>query len=129
MAIVGRECECVPLYGSPLRILKNCEFGEPNCVRGVSKRGRRTYRDGATTAMTCQDAIDILADFLDQALSADVGEALDAHLRGCEPCRAYLNTYRATRHLVGREGRVEMPPELKARLAEFLLGRLSSPGS
>jgi len=74
--------------------------------------------------MTCQDAIDILADFLDQTLSADLGDALMAHLAGCEPCRAYLNTYRATRHLVGREGRAEMPPELKARLREFILGRL-----
>jgi len=74
--------------------------------------------------MTCQDAIDILADFLDQALPPDVGDALAAHLGDCEPCRAYLNTYRTTRNLVGQAGRVEMPPELKARLREFLLGRL-----
>jgi len=75
--------------------------------------------------MTCKDAIDVLADFLDEALASDVAGALAEHLRGCEPCQAYLNTYRRTRRLVGRAGRAEMPKELQARLRAFLLDRLS----
>jgi len=76
--------------------------------------------------MTCKDAIDIIADFLDQTLASDAVEELEAHLRDCEPCRAYLNTYRKTRALVGEAGRVEMPEELKARLRQFLRGQLGS---
>ena len=80
-----------------------------------------------TTRMTCRDAIDILGDFLDEVLSADALSELEAHLRGCEPCRVYLNTYRKTRELVGRAGQTEMPPELKERLRLFLLSRLGTP--
>ena len=76
--------------------------------------------------MTCRDAIDVLAEFLDQTLSHDAGEALEDHFRDCPPCRAYLRTYRATRGLVGEAGRVEMPPEVRARLRQFLIDQLSA---
>ena len=76
--------------------------------------------------MTCRDAIDVLAEFLDQTLSDEAGEALEAHFIDCPPCRAYLRTYRATRGLVGEAGRVEMPPEVRARLRQFLIERLGA---
>lgn len=76
--------------------------------------------------MTCRDAIDILAEFLDQTLSTEAAEALEAHLRDCGPCRAYLSTYRATRGLVGGAGRVEMPAEMRARLRRFLIDQLGA---
>jgi anti-sigma factor (TIGR02949 family) len=76
--------------------------------------------------MTCRDAIDVLAEFLDQTLSHEAGEALEAHFIDCPPCRAYLRTYRATRGLVGEAGRVEMPPEVRARLRQFLIDQLSA---
>ncbi len=76
--------------------------------------------------MTCEDAIAVLADFLEQTLSSDLASDLEAHLRDCEPCRAYLNTYRKTRGLVARAGHVEMPPELRARLRKFLMDRLAT---
>jgi mycothiol system anti-sigma-R factor len=77
--------------------------------------------------MTCRDAIDAIADFLDQTLPRDAGEYLERHLRDCAPCQAYLNTYRKTRALVRREGRVDMPEELRARLRRFLLDQLGAP--
>jgi anti-sigma factor (TIGR02949 family) len=76
--------------------------------------------------MTCRDAIDVLAEFLDQTLSHEAGEALEAHFSDCPPCRAYLKTYRATRGLVGEAGRVEMPPEVRARLRKFLIDQLGT---
>ena len=75
-------------------------------------------------AMTCRDAIDVLADFLDDLLTPELARELEAHLRDCRPCRAYLNTYRRTRRLVAQEGRVEMPAELKTRLRRFLIEKL-----
>ena len=76
--------------------------------------------------MTCRDAIDVLAEFLDQTLSHEAGEALDDHFRDCPPCQAYLRTYRATRGLVGEQGRAEMPPEVRARLRRFLIDQLGA---
>jgi anti-sigma factor (TIGR02949 family) len=75
-------------------------------------------------SLTCKDAIEILGDFLDQTLTSDVAAQLTQHLKDCSPCVAYLKTYRRTRELVGRAGRVEMPAELRARLRRFLVERL-----
>jgi anti-sigma factor RsiW len=74
--------------------------------------------------MTCHDLIDVLADYLDQVLPPEVVADLERHLAGCEPCRAYLATYRRTRALGARAVRLEMPDEMKLRLRQFLLERL-----
>jgi anti-sigma factor (TIGR02949 family) len=77
--------------------------------------------------MTCREAIDIMAEFLDRTLSPDSIAELEAHLRDCAPCRAYLATYRKTRGLVGQAGNVEMPSEMRERLRRFLLDQLGRP--
>jgi anti-sigma factor (TIGR02949 family) len=74
--------------------------------------------------MTCREAIDVIADFLDQVLSSEACGELERHLGDCEPCRAYLNTYRQTRALTGRAGQVQMPPEMRQRLRQFLIDQL-----
>ncbi len=75
--------------------------------------------------LTCREVVGLLADYLESALSQErVGE-LEAHLAGCEPCQAYLNTYRRTKTLTAEAGRVAMPEEMKLRLRQFLLRALS----
>ena len=74
--------------------------------------------------MTCKDTIAVLSDYLEALCDPDVVERLEAHLRDCAPCRAYLATFRRTRELTGTAGRVEMPPAMKARLRQFLLEHL-----
>jgi anti-sigma factor RsiW len=74
--------------------------------------------------LTCRALIDILDDYLDGTLSPDDRAEIERHLAVCEPCRAYLATYRKTRALGAEAGRVEMPEEMKARLRQFLLERL-----
>ena len=74
--------------------------------------------------MTCRDVIGVLADYLEQAPTPEIAADLERHLAGCEPCRAYLATYRRTRALGAQAARLEMPDEMKARLRQFLLERL-----
>ena len=74
--------------------------------------------------MTCRDAIAVMADYLESALSPELVEKLEEHLRDCAPCRAYLATYRKTKSVAADAGRVEMPEEMKTRLREFLLAQL-----
>ena len=78
--------------------------------------------------MTCKEAIDVLGDFIEQTLTEALAGELEQHLRDCAPCRAYLSTYRKTRELTGRAGRVPMPEEMKKRLHRFLLDRLGGDG-
>ena len=75
-------------------------------------------------ALTCQETISVLSDYLEALCGPDVVERLEAHLRDCAPCRAYLATFRRTRELTKTVGRVEMPPEMKARLRQFLMIQL-----
>jgi anti-sigma factor (TIGR02949 family) len=76
------------------------------------------------SAMTCEEVITVLLEYLDRTLDAEVVAQLEAHLEACEPCRAYLATYRRTVDTVRRAGRVEMPPELRRRLSAFLAERV-----
>ena len=74
-------------------------------------------------ALKCKDIIvEFLADYLDQSLPPEVTREVEAHLRACAACMAYLNTYRRTRDLVGRGGaQVDMPNEMKNILRRFML--------
>jgi anti-sigma factor RsiW len=77
-----------------------------------------------TARMTCQDVIGLLLEYLEATLDDDIARDLEAHLEGCEPCRAYLATYRRTMGVVGPAERVEMPAEMRRHLASFLAERL-----
>ena len=74
--------------------------------------------------MTCQDVIGLLLEYLEATLDEGVVAQLEAHLEGCEPCRAYLATYRRTVGIVGPAERDEMPAEMRRHLASFLAERL-----
>ena len=76
--------------------------------------------------LTCQEAIEIMGDYLEAALGVMVAADLERHLDACDECTAYLNTYKKTRELVAAIGRAEMPAELRVRLRGFLLTRLSA---
>jgi anti-sigma factor RsiW len=74
--------------------------------------------------MNCRELIEVLADYLEQSLPADVVEALERHLADCGPCRAYLATYRRTRTIGAEAQRLEMPDEMRSRLRRFLVEHL-----
>jgi anti-sigma factor RsiW len=79
--------------------------------------------------VTCREAIALMSDYLDVLLDEESLRGLEAHLAGCAPCVAYLNTLRSTRDVTATEGRrVEMPAEMRGRLREFLLERLRAAG-
>jgi anti-sigma factor RsiW len=78
--------------------------------------------------MNCRDAIEVLDDVTDGTLPAALVAELDRHLDGCEPCRAYLATYRRARALGAAAARVVMPQEMRARLGAFLVSSLRTFG-
>jgi anti-sigma factor RsiW len=84
-----------------------------------------TAHEAETKSWTCREAIGLLADYLEAALTQGQLAELEAHLAECEPCQAYLNTYHRTRALTAQAERVEMPAEMRRRLSEFLIRHLS----
>ena len=56
--------------------------------------------------IACIELVELLTEYLDDALPPDEVAAIDEHLRGCAACRRYLDQLRAT---VSALGSLPMP--------------------
>lgn len=54
--------------------------------------------------ITCADALELMTEFLDRALSPTDQERFRAHLGGCEACAVYLDQLRLTVDITGTLG-------------------------
>ena len=79
-------------------------------VLGFFRRRRR--------ALVCRDAVALMADYLDGALSAHDHARLEQHLAGCPHCSEYLAQIRATIDALGRVG----PDDLPEAVVDDLVG-------
>jgi hypothetical protein len=77
--------------------------------------------------LACQKAVEILDDYLEDALPPAERAVLEDHLRLCEGCTAYLEQLRTTVRLVGGLRREDVPPELMSVLLEAFRGRRAPP--
>jgi anti-sigma factor RsiW len=68
----------------------------------------------------CRDIVGLLADYLDGGLDPATTRRLQAHLEGCAPCVAFVNTYKGTVKAARQLKEADIPPELKDRLLSFL---------
>ena len=78
---------------------------------------------------TCKDSINLLLDYLDGEMPAEEESHLHEHLSGCPPCVEFLRTYKATPGLCKRALARKMPPEVSAKLTEFLRAKCNPSGS
>ena len=58
--------------------------------------------DAATAKLTCRELVELVTDYLEQALPAVERARFDAHLATCHGCRPYLAQVRQTLRAVGR---------------------------
>ena len=68
----------------------------------------------------CRTTIELMAAFVDGALSAAEEQALRAHLADCPRCVEFLESYRASSRIAREATDVEVPPEVEERLLAFL---------
>jgi predicted anti-sigma-YlaC factor YlaD len=78
--------------------------------------------------MRCQQAVELLTDYLDGALSRRVQARLEDHLKTCEGCRAYLEQLRATISALGQARLVPPEPAVRADLIELYRRYHAPPG-
>jgi hypothetical protein len=69
---------------------------------------------------TCQECIDLLADYVDGALPAEVTSKLEEHMGDCQPCEDFLATYRSTTSVCRRVMARAMPDAIATKLRDFL---------
>lgn len=52
--------------------------------------------------MTCKEVVELVTDYLEGSLSAEIRMQMDRHLAGCDGCTAYLDQMRHTIRLTGQ---------------------------
>ena len=73
----------------------------------------------ATKDIVCQQAVELVTDYLEGALSRRDRRRFEAHLRACPNCTAYLEQIRMTIELTGAIEPDDLTPEAKADLTEL----------
>ncbi len=71
----------------------------------------------------CRQIAELLGEYLDGTLPKPTRDLLEWHIEGCQPCVAFVNTYRGTVNAARKLSDVPIPPELKQRLLKVLQTR------
>jgi anti-sigma factor RsiW len=66
--------------------------------------------------MPCRELVEVITDYLEDALSAADRRRFDAHLAECDACLHYLEQFRQTIALVGRVGPEQLSPAMREEL-------------
>ncbi len=77
--------------------------------------------------ITCTSGVELLMDYLEGVLPADVRSALEAHVAGCPRCVAFIASYRETPRIVREATAPALPADLEASLRAFLRALRSEP--
>ncbi len=64
----------------------------------------------------CQEAVELVTDYLEGALTPELRARLDAHLRACRDCAAYLRQMRAMVRALGRLAAPAVGPRARDEL-------------
>jgi len=75
------------------------------------------------TEIACLSGVDLLMEYLEGALAADVRQALDAHVAGCPRCVAFIASYRETPRIVREATATGIPASVQQSLRAFLRTR------
>ena len=72
----------------------------------------------ADEPVTCLEVLDLLTDYLESVVSAEVRARVEDHLAECDDCEALLDRLRATIHALGGLAEEHAPPDVRDRLLE-----------
>ena len=76
--------------------------------------------------IACVSGVELLMDYLEGVLSADLHAALEAHVAGCERCAAFVASYCDTPRILREATAVALPADIEASLTAFLRARTTA---
>jgi anti-sigma factor RsiW len=76
------------------------------------------------TEITCISGVELLMDYFEGVVSADVHAGLDAHVAGCPRCAAFIASYLETPRIVRDATAVVLPDEGQQSLRAWLRQRI-----
>jgi anti-sigma factor RsiW len=72
-----------------------------------------------TRDLVCQQAVELVTDYLEGRLSWRQRRRFEAHVRGCPNCRAYLEQIRQTITVLGRVEPETLAPQAREDLIDL----------
>jgi anti-sigma factor RsiW len=69
--------------------------------------------------LVCQQAVELVTDYLENALSRRERRRFEAHLAGCPHCTEYLAQMRATIRLTGTLTPDDLTPQMRSEFVEL----------
>jgi predicted anti-sigma-YlaC factor YlaD len=66
--------------------------------------------------MTCRELVELITDYLENALTLAEHARFEAHLEECDECTSYLGQMRQTLRVVGRLSENGLAPDAEVRL-------------
>ena len=78
--------------------------------------------------LTCSELVELVSDYLEDALAADERASFERHLAACHGCAAYLAQMRTTIAVAGRLREDDLDPAVRDRLLAAFRG-YSGPGT
>lgn len=70
--------------------------------------------------MRCRELLKHLSDYIDGDLDPSSCRHIDAHMKGCRPCIAFIKTLRKTKAVLGHQPKASPPAGLRSELRERL---------
>jgi anti-sigma factor RsiW len=74
---------------------------------------------GRPRELACQEVVELISDYLEDALTTRGRRRLEHHLAGCPHCSAYLAQMRETLRLTGRLTPEDLSPEMTEEFSEI----------
>jgi anti-sigma factor RsiW len=75
-----------------------------------------------TGDLTCRELVELVADYLEGALTPAERARFERHIAACRGCRAYLEQMRLTAATLGRLTEEQVAPEAEAALVRAFRG-------
>ena len=72
--------------------------------------------------LTCQEIVEVVTDYLEGAMDAQLRSAFEAHLAGCDGCDHYLEQLERTIRLAGSIAPDALSPEFQVGLIRAFRG-------
>jgi anti-sigma factor RsiW len=70
--------------------------------------------------ITCASGVELLMEYLEGVLPAELRSAVDAHVAGCPRCVAFIASYRETPRILREATVTALPTDLQTSLRAFL---------
>jgi len=76
-----------------------------------------------TDRIVCASGVELLGDYLEDALPAELRAEVEAHVASCARCTAFVASYKATPRILRAATLARLPEDLEESLLAFLRQR------